>query len=168
MIWSPVECAKHYICTYFVFDLFSCLPGFPLSLLIESSDREGYSGAGSAKVLKLWKVVRSLKLLKGFRLIKIGRLADEIEQHFMLTAFTMRITRLIVIILMFLHLNACFFAAMAGSSFDADGSRYAVDADTWVHVYGVPSNSWLYEYIDALYWSATTVTTVGCTCASLC
>ena len=53
--------AKHYINDFFFIDLVSCLPGFPLSILIEKFLLEG---GGNASIVKIGKAPRVLKVVR--------------------------------------------------------------------------------------------------------
>ena len=76
------EVAKNYIRDFFFIDFICCVPGFPLSVVLEKT----LSASGDeATLLKLGKaprvlkVVRTLKMVKVFRVLKIARTIQDIK-----------------------------------------------------------------------------------------
>ena len=61
LITDTKKISKHYINDFFFIDLISCLPGFPLSLLIEKFLLEG---GGNASIVKIGKAPRVLKVVR--------------------------------------------------------------------------------------------------------
>ena len=81
-IWDSKKVAKNYIKDFFFIDFICCVPGFPLSVVLEKT----LSASGDeATLLKLGKaprvlkVVRTLKIVKVFRVLKIARTIQDIK-----------------------------------------------------------------------------------------
>ena len=60
---------------FFIIDLLSCIPGYPLDSLISG---EGAQAAKTAKSTKAMKAVRALKLTKAMRMLKMGKVIEKV------------------------------------------------------------------------------------------
>jgi len=154
-IWDPKRVAKGYIKDFFFIDLICCLPGYPVSMIIEEYVMTG--GGEEATLLKLGKaprvlkVVRTLKLVKVFRVLKIARYLQDIKDTVRGLGTFVKMMKLLVITTFFLHINACMFSLVGLSH----------DRDSWILDSHLTDSGWREQYLNALYWSATTSTTVG-------
>ena len=154
-IWNPLKVAKNYLKDFFFIDLVCSLPGYPFSIVIEEYLIQG--GGDEATLLKLGKaprvlkVVRTLKFVKVFRVMKIARKIQDIKDTVRGLGTFVKMLKLLVLTTFFLHINACLFSFIA--SFD--------DRESWVLSNRLIDEHWGEKYLNALYWSATTSTTVG-------
>eukprot|EP00939_MAST-03C_sp_MAST-3C-sp1_P003365 g3365.t1 len=154
-IWDPKKVAKAYMKDFFLIDLICSLPGFPFSIVIENYLIEG--GGGEATLVKLGKaprvlkVVRTVKVVKVFRVLRIARYLQDIKDTVQGLGTFVKMFKLLVLTTFFLHINACLFAFIA--TFD--------ERDSWILVNHLQDRNWGEKYLNALYWSATTSTTVG-------
>ena len=151
LVTDSWKMAKHYMKDFFIIDLMSCLPGFPLSDIFESlySDDSdgGDTGANFVKLGKaprILKIFRSIKMVKILRVLKIARFLDDLRDSFSELVVGLKLLRLLCVTSFWLHLNACAFSLVSQQHSDA--------RDNWVGVNG-PFKSWSEEYINALYWS---------------
>jgi len=155
LITDPKLIAKFYINDFFFIDLISCLPGFPLSYVIEEYVLEGGGSASIVKIGKaprVLKVVRSLKIVRVLRVLKIAAFLEELRDSLPSLVVFIKMLKLLLITTFFLHINACIFV-LVGQSSDRDGWLWINRPDD--------VEDWKTTYATALYYSTTTATTVG-------
>eukprot|EP00941_MAST-03F_sp_MAST-3F-sp1_P002947 g2947.t1 len=151
----PSKIAFNYLKGFFLIDLTSCIPGFPTSLLLSGEGSE----AQSAKVLKaskLVKALRGLKVLKLLRVLKMGSLMQTIELRFMVARKLMQAIKLLFTTIFIAHMLACSWA-IAGRI----NGRDEWTGNSWMVSYGIQDVDDSGQYLSAIYWSLTTLTTVG-------
>jgi hypothetical protein len=139
--------AKQYLSKWFWVDLISV---FPLNFILGSW----------AEVTTLFKLLRVIRLAKIFRLLKVYRMLRVIRLPAFIETIEMNVDKSLInigvaifIVILALHLAGCLFYYMAY----LDGLSPA----TWVGVAGIENASLWTKYLYSLYWSSTTLTTVG-------
>lgn len=158
IVYDSWKIAKHYASDFFLIDLISCLPGYPLGDLFQTyalgstgSDSSSASIVKLGKAPRVLKVFRSVKMVKVLRVLRVARFLEDLRDTFSELVIFLKLLKLLVFTSFFLHLNACAFSLVAQS----EDPR-----DSWVGENG-PYDSWWSEYVNALYWSTSTSTTVG-------
>lgn len=170
-ISTPSKIARNYLRGFFWIDFFSTVP---IDRIVEAALAEpgGCGGAQGAKGAKFIRVVRLIRLARLLRLFKVGRIVHSLEE-FGISRRAVHTAMLMVKLTFMAHLLACFFFYMyvmesLGGAPCNGGQLYCqtppTDEETygwWSHPattdLGDNSNS----YITSLYWSFTTMTTVG-------
>jgi len=133
VIMDPKTVACHYLRGWFIVDLVSSLP---------------MQNLAAFKVSKLFKVVRLSKLLEfqhKFRNGQLGQVLDDLTSASHLQ-MAIRPATILLYLLLFCHWLACFLKF--------SGPGYLME---YQDVSGNPGR----EYLAALYWAMTTMTTVG-------
>ena len=160
------EIRRHYLRGWFSIDLISSIP---VELLFKSGGE-----ARSLKLVKTSKILRALRLIKLAKLLRVmkrPRLLEIIEEHFSLSQQQTKGIKMLVMIFSLSHFLACAWGYM-GTQVFADTSAGsclgggAVDCHVnWLQRYermvlgrAVASGE---RYLIALYWSFTTISTVG-------
>ena len=148
---------------WLLIDAVSCFPYFAISLIIEAAS-DGSDGGSFLMRLRLVKLVRMMKMSRCMKAAaRVGPYAKELLMgRLELTYARLQVTELILSLLFFTHLQACFYALFS-SAFTDDG-----DTPTWKstfqadheQLHGAPPEPWDI-YVAALYWSAMTVTGIG-------
>lgn len=139
---------RNYMATWLFVDLIAIVPFDRIVTAvtdgqISSTER---SFASLSKLIRLLKLTRLLRLVGLYRYFRIW---SERMKPGMLRLMTSLVVGLLVI-----HLLACFFYYIS----DLDPTR----VDTWSDVYGVRETDSAHpKYLASLYWSITTMTTVG-------
>ncbi|XP_074562399.1 potassium channel AKT1-like [Curcuma longa] len=139
LVDDPKLIAWKYVTTWFVLDVASTIPSeFALKLLPHK-----LSSYGFFNMLRLWRLRRVSALF--------ARL--EKDRHF--NYFWVRCAKLIFVTIFAVHCAGCFFYLLA--------SRYHDPSRTWFgsSVPDFHQQSLLIRYVTSLYWSITTLTTVG-------
>eukprot|EP00937_MAST-01D_sp_MAST-1D-sp2_P000148 g148.t1 len=159
----PREIARHYLRGWFLIDLVSSIP-------VELLFAEG----GEVRSLKLIKaskilrVLRILKLAKLLRIFKTPKLVEIVEEHLALSQEQTKGIKMLVTIFFVAHIIACgwgFLGTQHSQSSDSCFVGTDVCSSNWLDKYqrgimGRPAGSGE-VYSIALYWSFTTITTVG-------
>ena len=128
---------------------------------------------GGAAFLRTLKLIRLVRLLKLFRFLKLGRLIKKLEDQLDVNPAVIRFTSLLIKIIFLSHLIAC--AWMTMHSFRIEKVAEDGFALTWIEAYaqyyedGLGSahgahnvrNDLTTQYLSAMYWGFTTLTTVG-------
>lgn len=159
---------------WFLLDFLSCLPVTYISLAMSNANE------GAGRELKMLKMFRMLRLAKLLRLARIKRLLKRLEEQYRFLAKGSRIVVIVASILFTAHLVACTWHLAGSSKVQMIGtdrlSGELVREKPWVmEMYGGIGNgatddpdfesglqvSTLTRYLDALYYSVTTLTTVG-------
>ncbi|XP_030476838.1 potassium channel AKT2/3 isoform X1 [Syzygium oleosum] len=134
--------ATRYLSTWFLMDVASTLPFEAL----------GYLFAGKPKVALSYSL---LSILRFWRLRRVKQLFTRLEKDIRFNYFWVRCARLLSVTLFLVHCAGCLYYLLA--------DRYPHQGKTWLGAMNPnfrETGLWI-RYISALYWSATTMTTVG-------
>ncbi|KAF6155523.1 hypothetical protein GIB67_017878 [Kingdonia uniflora] len=142
LVRDPKKIAKRYLWTWFIMDLASTIPFEAL----------GYLFTGNKKVEIPYCF---LDLLRFWRLRKVKNLFTRIEKDIRFNYFWIRCARLLLVTLFSVHCSGCLYYMLA--------DLYPREGKTWIG--SVTPNfreaSLWNRYISAMYWSISTMTTVG-------
>ncbi|PUZ55592.1 hypothetical protein GQ55_5G224700 [Panicum hallii var. hallii] len=136
---DPKRIAWRYTTSWFVLDLASTIPTeFARKILPQNLRSYGFFN-----MLRLWRLRRVSSLF--------ARL--EKDRHF--NYFWVRCAKLICVTLFAVHCSACFYYLLA--------DRYPDPSDTWIgnSMPDFHQRSLWIRYVTSMYWSITTLTTVG-------
>lgn len=152
--------AKNYLTGWFIIDLLAILP---ISHFFEGMKSGNYNEL--VRIVRLGKLSKMLKLLKLLRLIKFlknkNKITNQINSMVEINIGVERISMFAISFLMLSHIVACLWVICA--KFIEDET----DADqniTWIQRYGVADEKEYgsaYVYFVSLYYTVTTITTVG-------
>ncbi len=133
--------AKHYLKTFFAVDI---LANFPFDLILLASFDIQMFNVSLVLVLRMLRLLRIVRLLRIFRRLEIPSWSNP--------GF-LRIAKFLIIIILLLHLLACawFFSAYIDN----------FPEESWVVSEGIREAAPDSQYIRSLYWTITTMTTVG-------
>ncbi len=139
---------KNYLTTWFVIDLISI---FPFKWVIEGSLAD--TDTHNAEAITFTRLLRLLKLFRLVRLAGLWRYFRYWSER--VKPGALRLVSLLLVMVLMMHLLACLFFFIS----DLD----ATNINTWSNDYdGVRYwDSPVDQYVVALYWSVTTMTTVG-------
>eukprot|EP01006_Ploeotia_vitrea_P007575 TRINITY_DN17489_c0_g1_i1.p1 TRINITY_DN17489_c0_g1~~TRINITY_DN17489_c0_g1_i1.p1 ORF type:complete len:759 (-),score=368.03 TRINITY_DN17489_c0_g1_i1:61-2133(-) len=144
---------KHYLRTWFVLDLIAT---FPFYLISRDNVTRVSSFARVPRLLKLFRLVRLLKLLRAYRFRKYFQ---RLEYSPSIHPGLFRIIKLFSIMLCFAHFSACMWYFV--------GDLREDQRDSWINRNfekedaPVSQKSDVSKYLISLYWSITTLTTIG-------
>ena len=159
-----MKIARNYFKTYFIVDFITAVP---LDLIV-SRFHDSNVGAREAKLVKFVKMVRLFRL---FRLLRIRRIIDSFEEISSVRHGLFSSVRYLLGIVLALHYISCAFIWL--------GLYTGQEADTWAEykcyylttdiIDGVPVTACKsvidatprQQYVVALYWTATTMTSTG-------
>ncbi|KAK9286193.1 hypothetical protein L1049_014577 [Liquidambar formosana] len=134
--------AMRYLSTWFLMDIASTIPFEALWFLFTGKHKEGLSYS-------------LLGLLRFWRLRRVKQLFTRLEKDIRYSYFWVRCARLLAVTLFNVHCAGCFYYLLA--------DLYPHKGKTWIGSV-IPNfretNLWI-RYISAMYWSITTMTTVG-------
>ncbi|CAL9121550.1 unnamed protein product [Musa textilis] len=142
LVRDPWKIAVRYLSTWFIMDLASTLPFEGLGYLITGRVKSGvsYSLLG---MLRLW------------RLRKVKQFFTRLEKDIRFSYFWIRCARLLFVTFFLVHCAGCLYYLLA--------DRYPHQGKTWIGAV-MPNfreaSLWM-RYIASIYWSITTMTTVG-------
>ncbi|MES1908364.1 MAG: hypothetical protein MHM6MM_001316 [Cercozoa sp. M6MM] len=158
LVTQPKLIAKRYVKGWFVLDV---LATFPFQLFVEGGIADLKQVLRVPRLLKIVRLMRLFKLLRAYRFKKFFEAIEyspRIHQGFL------RLTRLFVIILTFGHFSACLWYFLGDLSRYDDGT---LKPESWIArtFEGMDmefeETAILYRYTVSLYWSITTLATVG-------
>eukprot|EP00474_Spongospora_subterranea_P010680 CRZ11138.1 hypothetical protein [Spongospora subterranea] len=145
---------SHYLSTYFIIDIVSI---FPFFLFVRADDGLVMSVLRVPRLIKLLKLVRIVKLLRNYRL---RSLLISVEYSPYVHQKLLRIVELAAVVLAFAHFSACIWYYL-GAVYREQNIGPGI---SWIERVGGTSvfqeSDW-YKYTLALYWSLSTLTTVG-------
>ncbi|XP_043701332.1 potassium channel AKT1-like [Telopea speciosissima] len=139
LIDNPKQIAWKYARTWFAFDVISTIPSEVARRVLPSSI-ESY---GFFNMLRLW------------RLRRVGSLFARLEKDRHFNYFWVRCAKLICVTLFAVHCAGCFYYLLA--------ARYHDPKNTWIgasYSNFLQTSLWI-RYVTSIYWSITTLTTVG-------
>ena len=140
--------ALRYLKSWFLFDLIAC---FPVQLIIENS--VNYNSL--IRVTRFKRLLRLARIAKLFRFIKIFK-KDQRKNIHVTLRLSIQLERLIYFMLLIaflIHLIACIWLFI--------GSLNEDDSNSWILNFGFCGYSNQDLYIVSIYWSVTTLVTVG-------
>lgn len=140
---------KTYMKTWMLFDVVSCIP---FQLIFQSS------GWGTLlRLSKLPRLYRLIKIVKLVRLIKVlknrNKVLSCLECFSKLSVGMERLIYFTLCILVTCHLFACILYFV--SRFNSD------NVNNWVFKYGIDDLSLAEKYLASVYWTVTTLCTIG-------
>lgn len=134
--------AIRYLSTWFLMDVASTVPFETLGYLFTGKEKVGLSFS-------------LLGLLRFWRLRRVKQLFTRLEKDIRFSYFWVRCARLLCVTLFLVHCAGCLYYLLA--------DRYPHQGKTWIGAV-IPNfretSLWI-RYISAMYWSITTMTTVG-------
>lgn len=156
-VTSKREIRKRYLQSWFFPDL---LTSIPVELFVTGVQHANLSVLN--KILRISRITRLLKLLKA---AKLKNYLNQWEEHGSFKASFTRLIKFILFLSLTAHLAACLWmgAANAYRSTDREFENfYGFHEDSWL-VRDMQSwnKSQTLQYLTALYWAFTTLTTVG-------
>ncbi|XP_027113168.2 potassium channel AKT2/3 [Coffea arabica] len=142
LVLDSKKIAKRYLSTWFLMDVASTIPFEMIGFLFTGKHQSGlsYSVLG---MLRFWRIRRVKKFFK--------RLEKDIRFNY----FWVRCAWLLSVTLFLVHCAGCLYYLLA--------DRYPHEGKTWLGV-AIPNfreTSLGFRYVSAMYWSITTMTTVG-------
>lgn len=154
-IWQTDGCriASRYLSGWFWIDAPSSVPVELIEVALESSG----SANASPRSLSLLRILRMFRLVRLLRLLKVGEYITRLEEAFDINLRPLRILQLVLKMLFIAHLLACCF-------FWVGSHPPSAEDDTWITTYDDGSavgHDVGKQYLFALYWALTTLTTVG-------
>lgn len=158
-VMDPELCAIYYLKTWFLLDFVSSVPPIVELVLLSAQSGGSLHGLKSAKLLKFGRVVKIFKVLRVAKFVKFSKEESSLYgfvEDVLSSASSMLVLRLFLIIaacLILAHVIACYMAVVGDGWFRAY-SAYGDDetGEDW---------SWTRKYVLALYFTFTTLTTVG-------
>ncbi|KAI3991020.1 hypothetical protein MKX01_026204 [Papaver californicum] len=142
LVRKPKKIAYRYVTSWFVMDVASTVPFETLGLLF----------TGRSNMYVSYYI---LGLLRFWRLRKLKQLFTRLEKDIRFSYFWIRCTRLLCVTLFHVHCAGCFYYMLA--------DRNPNPKNTWI-VNAIPNfkeAGLRIRYITSIYWSITTMTTVG-------
>ncbi|KAA8545512.1 hypothetical protein F0562_020296 [Nyssa sinensis] len=134
--------AMRYLSTWFLMDMASTIPFEAIAFFFTGKHQVGLSYS-------------LLGLLRFWRLRRVKQFFTRLEKDIRLSYFWVRCARLLSVTLFLVHCAGCLYYLLA--------DRYPHQGRTWIGAV-IPNfretSLWI-RYISALYWSITTMTTVG-------
>jgi len=136
-----IEVARHYFATWFVLDVLAALP----YKFVEGSSRKGM----------ITEALCWLRLLRMLKLYRMLTLVTGAETRSLLNPTVMGVIRMFVQLSCLCHIIACVWHWCAFVHLD--------DESTWLNVQGFPvdQTSIIKRYVVSLYFTTTTICTVG-------
>ncbi|KAF3444469.1 hypothetical protein FNV43_RR14161 [Rhamnella rubrinervis] len=134
--------AIRYLSTWFLMDVASTIPFEALAYLFTGKTKVGLSYS-------------LLGLLRFWRIRRVKQFFTRLEKDIRFSYFWVRCARLLSVTLFLVHCAGCLYYLLA--------DRYPHQGNTWIGAANPnfrETSLWI-RYISALYWSVTTMTTVG-------
>jgi CRP-like cAMP-binding protein len=150
--------ARHYLLGWFWVDFPSALPVELIEVLLEAGHRLT-AGGDEAERLQNLVTLRFLRLFRLFRLLRLLKIKEyvaRLEEAFMINLRILKLVEIFVKLGFIAHLLGCGFFYMHVLA-DEDEPTWVSEYDGGSAVDGSLSKKYLY----AIYWSLTTMSTVG-------
>ena len=146
--------SRNYLKGWFWIDLVSSFPFIWIAQLISATSTNSIASFKATKLLRVVRVFKFTKVLRVIRIIKLKQILSKIEDlmyfHTVINAI-LSLVRLSIFIFFLAHWCACFWYLLGASSTE----------DNWLGKSGLESASFKDQYITSLYFSITTMLTVG-------
>ena len=139
-----------YVQSWFLADLISCIPFNILIELITTSD------SSDLRTLRLIRIIRLLRLVKLLRIVNFVRIFNRLEDLFNISPSAMSLIATITQVIYTAHLICCMWW---GSCTNLSSLTW-YDSTSQVYI-PLRDASFQDQYVASLYWTVTTLTTVG-------
>lgn len=140
-----------YLQGWFTVDLVSVFPFDVISIITTGSHPDAGESLSSLKILRIVRLARLIKLL---RILRASRLLNRYESSLGLSFSWISISKCSIGMLVIAHWLACAFHLVPGF-------LESPPDENWIFVKGIQDEGPMSRYLYSLYWSITTVTTVG-------
>ncbi|GBG31125.1 Potassium/sodium hyperpolarization-activated cyclic nucleotide-gated channel 1 [Hondaea fermentalgiana] len=157
LIVEPKLIVLHYMRTWFILDVVASVPIYRFVSLDSSVEEAQINRLGKiARLPRLLRLMKLLRLLKLLRVFKLMRYFQQWERHNigMNGAFT-RMFKVIFGVFLVTHLIGCFWYFVAWAGHDT------IPEDSWIVQYGIENHDDMSKYLSSIYWSFSTLTTIG-------
>jgi hypothetical protein len=156
MITDLAEIRRRYTKGWFSVDVLSA---FPMDMVMNDAESSRVKAIQLAKSLKVFRLLRVFRI---FRVLRIQRILARLEHAFVIRHHVRHLVADMAIVLLLAHWCSCCFygAGAANCSGDVEGD----DEDcygSWIRDAGLEGSPISRKYVSALYWTTTTITTVG-------
>ena len=143
--------AALYCKSYFLVDTVAAIPW---NLLLDLAAPHLWADQGLWKTPTKDRVLRGLMLIKLLRVIQAKRSSQAMDEFFVCGNNQRKFSRLAILVLSFSHIAACMWSFLIG--IDPEG-----DVDSALAHDGLVGHPLVDQYLSGLYWTVSTVTTVG-------
>ncbi|KAL3538538.1 hypothetical protein ACH5RR_001904 [Cinchona calisaya] len=142
LVIDSSKIAKRYLSIWFLMDVASTIPFETIAFLFTGKHQIGVTYS-VLEMLRLWRIRR----VKNF--------FTRLEKDIRFSYFWVRCARLLSVTLLLVHCSGCLYYLLA--------DRYPHQGKTWIAAVNpnFRETSLWFRYISALYWSITTMSTVG-------
>jgi len=167
MLTVPSVIRRKYLEGWFTVDFLSTAP---IDRIVEALVATDNNVGNETRVLKLVRIVRLFRLLKLARLLKMGRIVRSFEDKFELSPLTLKCMNLGGKLTLMSHFLGCFWFYTSMVHDDTDLNQCDVGylqcdptlpPTTWWKEIALAFEQKAELYVASLYWSFTTMTTVG-------
>ncbi|KAL7449679.1 hypothetical protein ACHAWC_001720, partial [Mediolabrus comicus] len=157
IVTSPRRIAWKYLRGFFFIDLIATVPfGYILtSSSFAVSNKLGKLG----RLPKLVKFVRAARLLKLLRVYRLHDFIVKLEVQLNIHQGYSRMLKIVILILLVTHMVGCFWYLIGITGKGAEDDD--LNSQGWVYRYYLDSSPRWRQYIASMYWSFSTLTTVG-------
>ena len=148
LVSEPKKILMNYLCGWMLLDLFASMP---YSLIFNSGNH--YNNI--VRVVRLPRLIRLIKVVKLLRLVKImkiSRMSKHVHTILKFFAAFERFFWFIFLYFLLVHMVACLWVLVA---------KLETSSINWITVGGFDDYDDTSLYVVSLYWTVTTVTTVG-------
>jgi len=152
LVTTSREIALHYLKGWFTVDLVTTIP---FQFILSARKSLSVHGGSATKIMRIMKVFRLVKL---FRIFKIMRTMSAWERDDGISLTLTRFMKFVLLAFLVAHLAACGWRT-ALWPYNEEQSRF--NEHTWAARYDVEDISTGELYLICLYWSFTTLCTVG-------
>ena len=147
--YSKKLIAKSYLRGWFFIDFISTFP-FEVAMSLVSS---GSGDSTAYLTAKLARVTKALRLIKLLRLRKLGQVFSTAEDRVFINQAVISLLKVVLTVLFVSHIMACIWFYIAMDNLEESWAAPFSDED-------LPRKD-LLQYLAAVYWSLSTMTTVG-------
>lgn len=148
--------AFRYLRTWFLIDLVSSVPFNVIDVAMEN---DGGKGGYNTKLTKLARLPRLYKLFRITRVLTALKhyqnspFFERMQDFCQVNSRLMKLGKFLVIVSLCIHLMGCLWYFSA--------KLYEFEPDTWVVRHGFIDENTGYQYLASIYWTVTTIVTVG-------
>nr|CCA14527.1 Voltagegated Ion Channel (VIC) Superfamily putative [Albugo laibachii Nc14] len=161
MVFNSRSIAIRYLKGWFTLDLLSSIPFDQVVFSMSTSSAQ--VAFLPTRLLRLARITRLLKLV---RFIRLNRASGKLREFFEVSPSLERLSRLLLVMMLFCHWNACMFHGVMLLSESSGLSNWCADyflpnAPREIATHCSEKVALVDRYIAALYWAFETLTTVG-------
>lgn len=152
LIYSRRLVTINYFKTWFLLDILAIFP-FDLVMIHTQTSTTNYNYFQLSRIPRTYRLVRMARIFYMLKKISHNKLVDKFQEYFQINSGIRRVLIFFLTVIVCVHIMGCFWYYAAKIE--------NFETDTWATSLGYHPSEKFALYIASIYWSVSTIATVG-------